>query len=80
MGISAWRTATTPFGVISLFRSLSYRGGHPDHGITEFLGWPSVIHLARLFVSSIGVIVRWGPISRLPSRWFGVDEKDLGPE
>ena len=28
---------------------------------TEFLGWASVIHLARLFVSSIGGIVRWGP-------------------
>ena len=27
MGISAWLTATTPFGVISSFRSLSYRGG-----------------------------------------------------
>jgi len=79
MGISAWLTATIPFGVISLFRSLSYRGGTLTTGtLIEFLGWASAINIALLGISSMGVIVLWGPISRLHSPWFGVDEKDVG--
>ena len=46
--------------------------------LTEFLGWASVINIAVLAFSSIVVIVMRGPMSRVHSNMFGVDEKDLG--
>ncbi len=46
--------------------------------LTEFLGWTSVINIAVLAFSAIVVIVMRGPISRIHSNMFGLDEKDLG--
>ena len=46
--------------------------------LTEFVGWVSVINIAVLLVSAIAVIVMRGPISKVHSKFFGVDQKDLG--
>jgi hypothetical protein len=46
--------------------------------LTEFFGWVSVINIAVLFISTILVIVMRGPISKLHSKIFGLDQKDLG--
>jgi len=46
--------------------------------LTEFLGWVSVINIAVLFISTILVIVMRGPISKIHSKIFGLDQKDLG--
>ncbi len=46
--------------------------------LTAVLGWAAVINLAILVFSSLTVIVMRGPITRIHSRMFGLDEKDLG--
>jgi len=46
--------------------------------LTEFLGWVSVINIAVLLISGILVIVMRGPISKIHSKIFGLDQKDLG--
>ena len=46
--------------------------------LTEFLGWVSVINIAVLLISGIVVIVMRGPISKVHSKLFGLDQKDLG--
>jgi hypothetical protein len=46
--------------------------------LTQFFGWVSVINIAVLFISTILVIVMRGPISKLHSKIFGLDQKDLG--
>ena len=46
--------------------------------LTQFFGWVSVIYIAVLFISTILVIVMRGPISKLHSKIFGLDQKDLG--
>ena len=46
--------------------------------LTAVLGWAAVINLAILVFSSFTVIVMRGPITRIHSRMFGLDEKDLG--
>jgi hypothetical protein len=46
--------------------------------LTEFLGWVSVINIAVLFISGILVIVMRGFISKIHSKIFGLDQKDLG--
>jgi len=46
--------------------------------LTEFFGWVSVINIAVLLISGILVIVMRGPISKVHSKIFGLDQKDLG--
>ena len=46
--------------------------------LTAVLGWSAVINLVILVFSSLTVIVMRGPITRIHSRMFGLDEKDLG--
>ena len=46
--------------------------------LTEFLGWVSVINIAFLLISGILVILMRGPISKIHSKIFGLDQKDLG--
>jgi hypothetical protein len=46
--------------------------------LTQFFGWVSVFNIAVLFISTILVIVMRGPISKLHSKIFGLDQKDLG--
>jgi len=46
--------------------------------LTEFLGWVSVINIAVLLISGILVIVMRGLISKIHSKIFGLDQKDLG--
>ncbi len=46
--------------------------------LTEFVGWVSVINIAVLLISGIAVIVMRGPISKVHSKLFGLDQKDLG--
>ena len=46
--------------------------------LTEFFGWVSVINITVLLISGTLVIVMRGPISRIHSKIFGLDQKDLG--
>ena len=46
--------------------------------ITAFLGWASVINIAVLFLSTLGLIAARGFIATIHSQLFGIDEKDLG--
>ena len=46
--------------------------------LTEFLGWVSVINIAVLLISGIMVIAMRGLISKVHSKIFGLDQKDLG--
>ncbi len=46
--------------------------------LTEFLGWVSVINIAVLLISGILVIAMRGLISKVHSKIFGLDQKDLG--
>ena len=46
--------------------------------LTEFFGWVSVINIVVLLISGILVIVMRGPISKIHSNIFGLDQKDLG--
>ena len=46
--------------------------------LTEFFGWVSIINIAVLFISGILVIVMRGPISKIHSKIFGLDQQDLG--
>jgi len=46
--------------------------------LTTLLGWSSVINIAILSISTIGVIAMRGAITGIHSRLFGLDEKDLG--
>ncbi len=46
--------------------------------LTEFLGWVSVINIVVLLISGILVILMRGPISKVHSKVFGLDQKDLG--
>ncbi len=45
---------------------------------TEFLGWVSVINIAVLGISATLVVAMRGPISKIHSKFFGLDQKDLG--
>ena len=45
--------------------------------LTEFFGWVSIINIAVLLISSILVVVMRGPIVKIHSRVFGLDQKDL---
>ena len=44
--------------------------------LTELLGWASVINVAILLLSTLGVIAMRGAITRIHSKLFGLDEKD----
>ena len=46
--------------------------------LTEFFGWVSVINIAVLLISGVLVIVMRGPISKVHSKIFRLDQKDLG--
>jgi len=45
--------------------------------LTEVLGWCTAINLGLLFVASIFLAVMRGPISRIHSKFFGLNEPDL---
>lgn len=46
--------------------------------LTDFLGWASVINIAILMLSTIGLIAMRETITSIHSTLFGLDEKDLG--
>ena len=46
--------------------------------LTELLGWTSVINLAILALSTLMVIAMRGTITKIHSKLFGLDAKDLG--
>lgn len=46
--------------------------------LTKFLGWLSVINIAILLFSTLGVIVMRDFITKIHSKLFGLDGKDLG--
>ncbi len=46
--------------------------------LTELLGWASVINIVILSLSTFIVIAMRGSITRIHSKLFGLDEKDLG--
>lgn len=46
--------------------------------LRELLGWASIINIAILLLSTLGVIAMRGAIAGIHSRLFGLDEKDLG--
>jgi hypothetical protein len=46
--------------------------------LTEFLGWASVVNIAVLLLSTLGVIAMRGAITGIHSKLFGLDERDLG--
>ncbi len=46
--------------------------------LTELLGWSSIINIAVLLLSTIGVIAMRGTITGIHSKLFKLDEKDLG--
>ena len=46
--------------------------------LTELLGWASIINIAILLFSTVLLIAMRGAISKVHSKLFGLDEKDLG--
>ena len=46
--------------------------------LTELLGWASVINIAILLLSTLGVITMRKAITGIHAKLFGLDEKDLG--
>ena len=46
--------------------------------LTELLGWASVINMAILMFSTLMLIVMRGFVTKIHSKLFGLDEKDLG--
>lgn len=46
--------------------------------LTELLGWASLINIAILLLSTLGVIAMRGIIAGIHSKLFGLNEKDLG--
>ena len=46
--------------------------------LTELLGWTSVINIAILLLSTLGVIAMRCTITGIHTKLFGLDEKDLG--
>ncbi len=46
--------------------------------LTELLGWASTINIVVLMFSTLMVIVMRGSITKIHSKLFGLDEKDLG--
>ena len=46
--------------------------------LTEFFGWVSIINIVVLMISGILVILMRGFISKIHSKIFGLDQKDLG--
>ena len=45
--------------------------------LTEFLGWASVINIAILLLSAVGVLVMRGVMTGIHSRLSGLDKNDL---
>ena len=46
--------------------------------LTELLGWACVINIAILMFSTLMLIVMRGSVTKIHSKLFGLDEKDLG--
>jgi hypothetical protein len=46
--------------------------------LTQLLGWASVINIVLLLISTLAVVSMRETISKVHSRLFGLDEKDLG--
>jgi hypothetical protein len=46
--------------------------------LTELLGWASVINMTLLVLTTAMVVAMRGTISKIHSRLFGLEEKDLG--
>ena len=45
--------------------------------LTMFLGWCTVINIGVLVVASIFVTLMRGPVARMHSKMFGLDDADL---
>lgn len=45
--------------------------------LTELLGWASVINIGYLFIASITIMFMRSTVSKLQSKMFGIDEKEL---
>jgi hypothetical protein len=46
--------------------------------LTELLGWASAINIVILIFSTLSLIAMRGAVSKIHSKLFGLDEKDLG--
>ncbi len=46
--------------------------------LTELLGWASAINIVILMFSTLSLIAMRGAVSKIHSKLFGLDEKDLG--
>ena len=46
--------------------------------LTELLGWASAINIVVLLFSTLSLIAMRGAFSKIHSKLFGLDEKDLG--
>jgi hypothetical protein len=46
--------------------------------LTAFLGWVSVVNIAILLFTTLSLVAMRGTITKIHSRLFGLDEKDLG--
>ena len=46
--------------------------------LTELLGWASAINIVILVFSTLSLIAMRGAVSKIHSKLFGLDEKDLG--
>ena len=46
--------------------------------LTELLGWASALNILVLMLSTITLIAMRGTITKLHTKLFGLDEKDLG--
>ncbi len=45
--------------------------------LTELLGWASVINIGYLFIATITIMFMRGTVSKLQSKMFDIDEKEL---
>jgi hypothetical protein len=45
--------------------------------LTTFLGWCSVINIGVLALTTIALIIMRGPVTRIHSRLFGLNQADL---
>ena len=45
--------------------------------LTELLGWASVINIGYLFIAAMTIMFMRGTVSKLQSKMFGIDEKEI---
>ena len=46
--------------------------------LMEFFGWASAINITVLLISTILVILLRDPVTKIHSKFFGLDRQDLG--